>query len=55
MEKRGWMLSYRSGYLLERNLIQICLMGVVADEQSLEMVQTLTEIASGFFQNAQNL
>jgi len=56
MEQRGWMLSYRSGYLLERNLIQICLMGVVADEQSLEMVQTLTEIAAGFLHTAtQNL
>lgn len=55
MEKRGWLLSYRSGYLLERNLIQVCLMGVVADDQALEMVRTLTEVAAGFLQTAQNL
>jgi aspartate aminotransferase-like enzyme len=45
MEQRGWLLSYRSGYLLERNIIQICLMGSVAEEQCLRMVEAFAEIA----------
>lgn len=45
MEQRGWLLSYRSGYLLERNIIQICLMGSVDEKQCLQMVESLTEIA----------
>ena len=27
LKKAGYLLSYNSGYLLERNWIQICLMG----------------------------
>ena len=27
MEQRGFLLSFRSSYLVERNIIQICLMG----------------------------
>lgn len=49
MESRGWLLSYRSGYLLERNIIQVCLMGTVSEEQSLQMVQAFAEIAAGGF------
>jgi aspartate aminotransferase-like enzyme len=43
MEKRGWLLSYMSSYLLERNLIQICLMGTVSEEQSLQMIEAFVE------------
>jgi aspartate aminotransferase-like enzyme len=32
LEKRGFLLSYRSSYLVERNIIQICLMGEVSDD-----------------------
>ena len=46
MERRGWLLSYLSGYLLERNIIQICLMGSVAAEQCLQMVQTFVDVAA---------
>jgi aspartate aminotransferase-like enzyme/GNAT superfamily N-acetyltransferase len=45
MERRGWLLSYLSGYLLERNIIQICLMGAVSEEQCLQMVEAFTEVA----------
>lgn len=40
MEQRGMLLSYQSGYLLERNIIQICLMGSAGEEQCLQMVET---------------
>jgi aspartate aminotransferase-like enzyme/predicted N-acetyltransferase YhbS len=43
MEKRGWLLSYLSGYLLERNLVQICLMGTVSEEQSQQMIEAFVE------------
>lgn len=45
MERRGWLLSYRSRYLLERNIVQICLMGSVTDKQCMEMVDAFTRIA----------
>lgn len=35
LERHGWQLSYRSGYLLRRNWIQICLMSDL-DEAALE-------------------
>jgi aspartate aminotransferase-like enzyme/GNAT superfamily N-acetyltransferase len=47
LESRGWLLSFRSGYLLERNIIQICLMGTVSEEQCLRMVQAFAEVAAG--------
>jgi aspartate aminotransferase-like enzyme len=50
MESRGWLLSFRSGYLLERNIIQICLMGTVTEEQCLQMVQAFAEVAAGGYQ-----
>lgn len=46
MEQRGWLLSYRSGYLLERNIIQICLMGSVTAEQCQQMVEAFAELAA---------
>lgn len=49
MESRGWLLSFRSGYLLERNIIQICLMGSVTEEQCQQMVGAFAEIAAGGF------
>lgn len=54
MESRGWMLSYRSSYLLERNIIQICLLGRVTAEQCLQMVQDFAEIAAGGFRVPEN-
>ena len=30
LQKAGYLLSYRSGYLLKRNWIQVCLMGEVS-------------------------
>jgi aspartate aminotransferase-like enzyme len=47
MESRGWLLSFRSGYLLQRNIIQICLMGAVSEEQCLQMVLAFAEVAAG--------
>jgi aspartate aminotransferase-like enzyme len=32
LQKAGYLLSYRSGYLLQRNWIQVCLMGEVSRE-----------------------
>jgi len=46
MERRGWLLSYRSGYLLERNIVQICLMGAVTEEQCLQMVAAFAAVAT---------
>ncbi len=45
MESHGWLLSYRSGYLLERNIIQICLMGNVTREQCQGMVEAFVNLA----------
>lgn len=44
MERRGWLLSYKSRYLLDRNIIQICLMGVLDERQSEEMMDALLEV-----------
>jgi aspartate aminotransferase-like enzyme len=46
MESRGWLLSYLSSYLLERNIIQVCLMGAVTEEQCLQMAEAFTEVAA---------
>lgn len=46
MERRGWLLSYKSRYLLDRNIIQICLMGTLDEERSEEMVDVFLELAS---------
>ncbi|NVO00066.1 MAG: aminotransferase class V-fold PLP-dependent enzyme [Geobacteraceae bacterium] len=45
MESYGWHLSYRSSYLLERNLVQICLMGGVTEEQCAAMAADFETVA----------
>jgi len=40
LKKAGYLLSYNSGYLLQRNWIQICLMG----EWSRETLETLPDL-----------
>jgi aspartate aminotransferase-like enzyme/GNAT superfamily N-acetyltransferase len=41
LEDRGHLVSYRSGYLLERNWLQICLMGEVAAPKLRLMIEAL--------------
>lgn len=53
MERRGWLLSYRSGYLLERNIVQICLMGSVAEEKCLQMLEAFVAVATECLSAAQ--
>ena len=50
------LLSYQSSYLLERNIIQICLMGSVGEEQCLQMVETFVADSGsiGFFDGGVN-
>lgn len=43
LEERGIWLSYRSGYLVERNLLQVCLMG---EHQRWELEELLTALAA---------
>ena len=45
MEHRGYLLSYRSSYLVERNIVQICLMGEVTEEVCLQMLEAFLEVA----------
>lgn len=54
MERRGWLLSYRSGYLLERNIVQICLMGSVGEEKCQQMVAAFAEVAAACIQTSQD-
>ncbi len=42
LEVQGLWLSYRSGYLVERNLIQVCLMGEHHRGQAEELLNALT-------------
>jgi aspartate aminotransferase-like enzyme len=44
LQKAGYLVSYRSDYLVSRNWIQICLMG----ECSWEQIKLLAEFLSGF-------
>lgn len=44
LERGGFLLSYRSTYLVERNIIQVCLMGAVTDAQCLSLAGVLTEL-----------
>ncbi len=46
LEREGYLLSFRSGYLLERNIIQICLMGELCPEQCSAMLQAFQEAIS---------
>jgi aspartate aminotransferase-like enzyme len=45
MEQRGYLLSFRSGYLIERNIVQICLMGNVTEERCREMLEAFLAVA----------
>jgi aspartate aminotransferase-like enzyme/GNAT superfamily N-acetyltransferase len=51
VERAGFLIGYRSRYLLERNLVQICLMGRVDDSKCHALAATLaaavTDYASG--------
>ncbi|MGH7815862.1 MAG: aminotransferase class V-fold PLP-dependent enzyme [Candidatus Binatia bacterium] len=41
LEEAGYLLSYLSGYLLERNWLQICLMGEISERELRSMVEEL--------------
>jgi aspartate aminotransferase-like enzyme len=45
LEARGYLLSYRSGYLLRRNWIQISLMGDCSRDQLERLLATLRQLA----------
>jgi len=45
LEQRGFLLSFRSDYLLARNVIQICLMGTLADALCLRLAKAFVELA----------
>jgi aspartate aminotransferase-like enzyme len=47
LEEQGIWLSYRSGYLVERNLIQICLMGEHRRWEAEELLGVLTGLGGG--------
>ncbi|HYX24261.1 MAG TPA: aminotransferase class V-fold PLP-dependent enzyme [Thermoanaerobaculia bacterium] len=47
LEERGIWLSYRSGYLLERNLLQVCLMGEHHRWELEELLRVLGELGAG--------
>ncbi|HLO26579.1 MAG TPA: GNAT family N-acetyltransferase [Geobacteraceae bacterium] len=44
MEQRGFLLSCHSGYLVERNIIQICLMGEATGEECRRMLAAFLEV-----------
>jgi aspartate aminotransferase-like enzyme/GNAT superfamily N-acetyltransferase len=48
LERRGFLLSYRSSYLIERNILQICLMGDNSDENCRAMLNSLIELSRDF-------
>ena len=41
LEEAGYLLSYLSGYLLERNWLQICLMGETSERELRSLVEEL--------------
>ncbi|MBP1728107.1 MAG: aminotransferase class, partial [Deltaproteobacteria bacterium] len=45
LERLGFLLSYRSEYLLKQNIIQICLMGKITDDQCRDLVATIAALA----------
>jgi len=47
LENQGLWLSYRSGYLVKRNLIQICLMGEHHRWEVEELLKVLTALGAG--------
>ncbi len=48
LEERGLLLSFRSGYLVERNLIQICLMGDICEGQCRSLLAVLLDLLAAF-------
>lgn len=46
LERQGHLLSYRSAYLQQRNIIQICLMGENDDEHFQDMLYSLIRVAA---------
>jgi len=44
LEQAGYLLSYRSGYLVERNWLQICLMGEVSPRRLRSMMAALRRL-----------
>lgn len=44
LEKRGFLLSFRSGYLVERNLLQICLMGDISERQCRSLLEAFFDL-----------
>ena len=47
LEEAGYLLSYNSDYLLERNWIQICLMGECSREKVAPLLDMMVELCSG--------
>lgn len=45
MEAEGYLLSYQSGYLVQRNWLQICLMGEYRGDEIEQLVQTLVKLS----------
>jgi aspartate aminotransferase-like enzyme len=43
LEARGFLLSCRSGYLVERNLLQVCLMGERENEELEELLEAIRQ------------
>jgi aspartate aminotransferase-like enzyme len=46
LEEKGYFLSYRSQYLLQRNWVQICLMGESSRESIILLLKILEQIVS---------
>ncbi|MBA3533007.1 MAG: alanine--glyoxylate aminotransferase family protein [Ardenticatenales bacterium] len=46
LEVAGYLLSYKSGYLLARNWIQICLMGACAQETITPLLELLSDLTN---------
>lgn len=46
LERKGYLLSYRSEYLLKRNFMQIALMGEIFPERIGELLELITEIVN---------
>jgi len=46
MQEAGFLLSYNSEYLKQRNWIQICLMGEIAREKVVSLVNVLERVCT---------
>ncbi len=45
LEAEGWLLSHRSGYLRDRNWVQVCLMGEYRRDRVLPLVEAMHRLA----------